>query len=202
MNRTHLGDGIFHVTARGNRRQDTFVVERDYVSYLVLLAGVVKRFGWTCLAFCLMPNHVHLVIESENLALSRGMHRLQGAYAQWFNGVHRVDGHLFQDRFHAKVVGREQHWTEVIRYVVLNPVRAGICEQPEEWTWSSFNATAGTAPVPAFLAADRVLSEFSKDERAAQRAYVAFVREGIGACPGTGPAVRPPSPPRRPAPVS
>lgn len=176
--------------ARGNRRQEIFTCERDYRMYLTLVARTVKRYGWRCYAFCLMPNHIHLVVECENEALSSGMQDLQGTYARWFNKEHGVDGHLFQDRFSSWLVDNDGHWIELPRYVVLNPVRAGLCDDPEEWDWSSFNATAGTAPVPVFLSVDRILGELSPDETEAQRVYAAYVRDGIGACPGTGTGLR------------
>jgi REP element-mobilizing transposase RayT len=185
VNRGNLGDGIFHVTARGNRRQEIFTAERDYFMYLSLLSRTVKREGWCCVGFCLMPNHVHLVLECSNEALSSGMHHLQGTYANWFNTQQRVDGHLFQGRYGSRLVGDQEHWLEVVRYVVLNPVRAGLCADVGDWHWSSFSATAGTAPLPAFLSAARVLEEFSPNETLARRSYETFVRQGVGACPGT-----------------
>jgi putative transposase len=185
--RQGLGDGIFHLTARGNRRQDIFLAEADYRMYLALLARVVRTYDWRCYGFCLMPNHVHLVVECANLALSSGMQRLQGTYAQWFNARYRLDGHLFQDRFGSRLIDDEEHWLEVLRYVVLNPVRAEFCESPQDWPWSSFSATIGTSPPPALLSVDSVLRQFSRDEILARRAYEVFVRAGHRACPGTGP---------------
>lgn len=185
--RSHLGDGIFHVVARGNRRQEIFHGDRDYMRYLALLGDVAKKYAWRCAAFVLMPNHVHFLVECENGALSHGMQRLQGTYAQWFNGKYRVDGHLFQDRFHSWMPADEAHFFEDLRYIVLNPVRAGICADPDEWPWSSFAATAGLAAAPAFLDVERVLARFSESENEARRLYAEFVRAGIRACPGTAP---------------
>jgi REP element-mobilizing transposase RayT len=186
--RSHLGDGIFQVVARGNRRQGIFHSDRDYMRYLALLGDVVKNYEWRCGAYALMPNHVHILVACTNGALSQGMQRLQGVYAQWFNGKYRVDGHLFQDRFHAWLLQTEAHFFEDLRYIVLNPVRAGLCADPEEWPWSSFAATSGSAPVPAFLDVEWILKRFSGSKTEARKVYAEFVRAGGRASPGTGPA--------------
>jgi hypothetical protein len=108
------------------------------------------------------------------------MQRLNSAFAQWFNRRRRRVGHLFQGRYHASMIEEEPHLLEVSRYVVLNPVRAGLCETPESWRWSSFRATAGLASAPAFLAAGAVLRHFGADEAQARARYRAFVHEGEG----------------------
>jgi REP-associated tyrosine transposase len=132
-----LGDGFFHVTARGNGRALLFLDEVDYRAFLRLLANVAAKSGWRLHAYCLMPNHFHLVVESRGPALSAGMRALNGGYAQYFNNRHDRSGHLFQGRYGARLIEQKGHWDEARRYVVENPVRAGMCERVEDYPWSA-----------------------------------------------------------------
>ena len=134
---------IYHVTARGNRRQDIFRSEADCLLYLALLARVAERFEWEVFAYCLMPNHVHLVLRTRHANIARGMQRLHGLYAQFFNERHGLTGHLFQGRYHSEVVRTERHAIALARYVVANPVRAELCAHPSEWRWSSYPRDRG-----------------------------------------------------------
>jgi REP element-mobilizing transposase RayT len=143
--------GIYHVTCRGNRRQPIFTDDYDRERYLALLAAVSRRLGWRCLAYCLMTNHVHLVLDVPGQTLSRGMQLLSGRYAQAYNRRHGWIGHLFQGRFHSVVVEEEGHSLELARYLVLNPERAGAVARAVDWRWSSHRALLGKAPAPAFL---------------------------------------------------
>jgi putative transposase len=172
-------DGVVHVTSRGNRRQDVYIDVRDRRSFDGILDDVVQRFEIRVLAYCQMRNHYHLLAFAERAALSDALHRLNGVYAQRFNRRHGVDGHLFQDRFHGQPVTTDWHLFALFRYVVLNPVRAGICDTPAEWHWSSYRATAGIDPVPRFLAADWVLGLFHADPLQARALFARFVHEGI-----------------------
>jgi REP element-mobilizing transposase RayT len=171
--------GIFHVFSRGNRRQPIFLDDRDYAYFLALVAQVVKRYRWRCHAYCLMPNHFHLLIETPSESLSVGMHRLNSLYAQYFNRRHDFDGHLFQGRFGSVVVRSEWHLIELSRYIVLNPVRAGLCARPEEWRWSSYRAAVGSRSRPTFLTTDFLLSFFGSKLAEQRAGYAAFVREGL-----------------------
>jgi putative transposase len=103
------------------------------------------------------------------------MQRLNGSYAQWFNREYERTGHLFGDRYHAVLVERESHARELVRYIARNPVRAGLCKRPEDWPWSSYAATLGLAPTPAFLNCDELLSWFAPQRAAAIRRLKAFV---------------------------
>jgi putative transposase len=131
------------VTSRGVDRADVFRSDLDRHLFLRELEKVVRLFEWELLAYCLMTNHYHLVVRTPHGNLSKGMQRLNGRYAQEFNRRHGRRGHLWQGRFHSEKVRREAHLLELARYVPLNPVRAGICAQPEEWTWSSYRAEMG-----------------------------------------------------------
>ena len=118
--------GVYHVTGRGNARQDVFLDNEDRQSFLDLLQKVNKRFNWLCHAYCLMDNHYHLLIETPEGNLSQGMRQVGGVYTQTFNRRHGMVGHLFQGRFKSILVEKDSHLLELCRYVVLNPVRAGM----------------------------------------------------------------------------
>ena len=165
---------IYHVTSRGNRRQPIFTRAGDHDVFLLYLKDVVERHNWSCFGYCLMPNHYHLVLQTPADDISRGMHRLNSRYAQWFNDSHEVDGHLFQDRFHSVLLEAEEHLVELLRYTALNPVRAGMCFLAEDWRWSSYAAIVGRRR-PQFLAVDPVLSLFGRRRDEAQRAFADFV---------------------------
>jgi REP-associated tyrosine transposase len=141
--RQHLPDGIYHVTARGIDRDAVFRDDADRVLFLRLLAETVDRQGWICHAFCLMGTHYHLVVEATQAALSRGLHRLNGVYAQLFNRRNERRGHLFGGRFHAWVLDDDEYLLRTCEYIVQNRVRAGLCSEAEEWPWSSARAGKG-----------------------------------------------------------
>lgn len=175
--RNHVAGGIFHVTSRGNRSADIYVDDHCRRRFLALLTLTIERAEWKCFSYCLMTNHFHLALELETPTLSAGMHWLNGCYAQWFNRRHGFKGHLFEDRFHSEAVETESHFLEVTRYLPLNPVRAGICDHPGEWPWSSYRALAGRA-APGFVSTDLVLPLFGRKLDMARRAYEAFVDDG------------------------
>ncbi|HEY7706548.1 MAG TPA: transposase [Gaiellaceae bacterium] len=135
-----LGDGTYHVTARGVAASEIFRDDFDYRAFLVLYRDVARRFGWRSNAFCLMPNHVHLVISAPRLELSAGMHRLNCLYAMRFNRRYQRPGHLFQNRFDARLVEGDRHLRAVCRYVIDNPVRARLVRRRRDWPWSGLGA--------------------------------------------------------------
>ncbi|MGH3012415.1 MAG: transposase [Gaiellaceae bacterium] len=167
--------GIYHVTSRGNRRQDVFLTDGDRLRFLALLETVYSKAEWIVHAYCLMPNHYHLVVEIDAPTLSSGLQSLNGDYAQTFNRRHRLVGHLFQGRFHSVRVETDPHLLELARYLPLNPVRARLCEEPADWPWSSYRATVGIIRPAPFLAVDRVLGLFGIDRRRARQAFASFV---------------------------
>ena len=138
--RTDLPDGIFHVTARGVDGAPIFRDDDDRRSFLRLLRETVTRYRWACHAFCLMTNHYHLVLEARQPDLSLGIQRLNGTHAQRFNRRHGRTGHLFGARYASWVVDSEAHFRATCRYVLLNPVRAGLCDRARDWPWSSARA--------------------------------------------------------------
>jgi len=127
-----------------------------------------------------MTNHYHLLVETPDADLSRGMHLLNGVYTQWFNHRHDRVGHLVQGRFKAILVEKESHLLELVRYVVLNPVRAKMVRSVRDWPWSSYRATAGQTEAPEFLMIGWVLSQFDPDPERAVREYRRFIRQGRG----------------------
>ena len=137
MLRQELPDGYFHVTTRGVNEERIYRSDADCVLFLRVLAETAARNAWRCHAFCLMGTHYHLVLETTVARLSSGLHRLNGVYAQLFNRRHARCGHLFGDRFHAWVIEDETHLGATSRYVLHNPVRAGLCATAEEWPWSA-----------------------------------------------------------------
>ena len=162
-------------------------MERDARFYLELIDHVTREVAeWSVLTYCLMPNHVHLVVDATVNELSLAMHRLNGLYAQRFNREYGYRGHLFQGRFHAKPIHDEAHLPGSIRYVVLNPVRAGLCAHPSHWRWSSYRACAGLQPASAFLDRERVHAIFGADETAAGASFCAFVEGGFAPAPTRG----------------
>lgn len=175
----HAG-ALWHVTSRGNERREVFRDDADRCEFLRLLGRTVDLFAWKLHAWVLMGNHYHLLLATPEPTLSRGMRQLNGDYAQHFNRRHGRDGHVFQGRFKAILVQREAHLLEVARYVVLNPVRAGLVKSAADWPWSSFRSTAGLDPAPAWLDASILLETFASRRAPAAAKYREFV-EGEGA---------------------
>ena len=135
--RLEFAQALYHVTSRGDRREPIYVDDLDRTEWLEVLSQVCARFNWRCHAWCLMGNHFHVLIETPEPNLSAGMRQLNGVYTQRFNHRHGKVGHVFQGRFKAILVERESYLLEVSRYVVLNPVRAGIVRDVADWPWSS-----------------------------------------------------------------
>ncbi|HEV8657416.1 MAG TPA: transposase [Thermoanaerobaculia bacterium] len=177
--RLEFPGSLWHITARGNEKRCIFFDDDDRRHFIELLGEAVRRFHWILTAYVLMSNHYHAVVELTENSLSRGMKWLNGAYAQWLNLRHDRVGHLFQDRFKSFLIQKEKYFLEVLRYVVLNPVRAQIIARPEEYAWSSHRAILGQIEAPSWLAVDEVLGHFGQGRAAARAQYERFVEEGI-----------------------
>jgi putative transposase len=170
---------VYHVTSRGNARADIFKDIVDRQTFLLLLESVVNRFNWICHAYCLMDNHYHLLIETPDGNLSMGMRHLNGVYTQDFNRRHQKVGHVFQGRFKAIIVEKDSHLRELCRYIVLNPVRAGLVSTPQKWRWSSYRATVSSIKREPYLYSDWILGQFDETKSEARIKYQQFVKDGM-----------------------
>ncbi|MCX5834447.1 MAG: transposase [Deltaproteobacteria bacterium] len=169
---------LYHITSRGNARARIFADDIDRKIFLRILGFVLKRFNWLCHAYCLMGDHYHLLVETPDANLSRGMRQLNGLYTQRFNWRHHKSGHLLQGRYKAILVDKDEYLLELARYMMLNPVRAGMVDFPEGYAWSSYRATVGKIGTPELLTPDWLLAQFGEERRIAQRRFADFVRAG------------------------
>ncbi|MEP6471659.1 MAG: transposase [Acidobacteriota bacterium] len=176
--RLEFPGALYHVTSRGHERGTIFRDAHDRRHFLNLLASVVLDQAWLLHSYCLMGNHYHLLIETARATLSRGMHSLNARYSQHFNQRHERAGHVLEGRFKAILIQKEAHLLEIHRYIVLNPVRAGIVDRPEDWPWSNYRATSGTIAYPPWLEVGSTLALFSAFGSGATGAYVRFVAQG------------------------
>ena len=183
----HLGiefaGALYHVTSRGDRREEIYHDDDDRPAWLDVFSGVFSRFNWRCHAWCLMDNHYHIVIETAEGNLSQGMRQLNGGYTQKVNRRHGLSGHVFQDRFKAILVQKEAYLLELSRYVVLNPVRAGMVDDAADWPWSSHAAMIWKSSAPDWLETDWLLGRFGHERSSAVGRYVDSVRAGVGLPP-------------------
>lgn len=171
---------FFHVTARGNAKKTIFYDDFDRGQFLSILGKTIEKYNWRCHALVLMDNHYHLLLETLDPTLSKGMRQLNGLYAEKHNQRYGTVGHLFQGRFKAFLIEEATYFLTVARYIVLNPVRANMVRHPADYRWSSYRATAGLEMVPSWLTIDRMFTEFKSASVDAHSAYRKFVAEGIG----------------------
>ncbi len=177
--RTDFPGAVHHVTSRGNERKAIFADDRDREMFLHYLGRAVVRFGWSLTAYVLMTNHFHLVVQTPEPNLSRGMQWLNTAYVVWFNRRHERSGHLYGGRFKAFLIQKECYFTTVLRYVVLNPVRANMVARPENYRWSSYRATAGLEAAPDWLDTTAALAAFAPEPKIAEMFYRDFVEQKV-----------------------
>jgi REP element-mobilizing transposase RayT len=176
--RIEFAGALYHVTSRGDGREAIFLGDEDRHRFLDVLSDLVHDFNWAVHAYCLMDNHYHLLIETPEGNLSKGMRHLNGVYTQRFNRGHGRVGHVFQGRYKAIIVQKESYLLELARYVVLNPVRAHMVHTPDQWSWSSYRATARLCEPPLWLTVDWLLTAFSEHRGEAIRRYMDFVADG------------------------
>ena len=181
--RIELAGGLYHVTSRGDRREAIYLDDGDRRAWLDLLGEVCERFNWRCHAYCQMTNHYHLVVETPEGNLAKGMRHLNGVYTQHVNRTHRRVGHVFQGRYKGILVEKDDYLLELARYVVLNPVRAEMVNDAADWPWSSHRAMLGAVETPDWLTCDWLLRQFGVTRTKAVARYVDFVRAGIGLPP-------------------
>lgn len=152
-----------------------FLDDIDRKSFLELLGSVVYRYRWVCCAYCLMRNHYHLLVDTSVESLSGGMKLLDGTYSRRFNSRYRRSGQMIRVHFMVERIDNDYRFLNAVKYIARNPLEAGVCCHPGEWSWSSYNATAGILPGPQFLDVGPVLDLFSKNDRTARFAYIDFV---------------------------
>lgn len=178
--RLQFPGALYHITVRGNRRQDIFFDDLDRKHFLQVLSDTSSTRNVICYAYCLMDNHFHLEIQTPDGNLAAFMRDLNGIISQDHNKRHGTVGHLFQGRYHSYLIEKETYLMEIARYIVLNPVRASMVKKPEQWRWSSYQATLGTVKSPTFLAVDDLLQYFHHRRFQAIKNYQEFVMAGIG----------------------
>lgn len=152
-----------------------FLDDIDRTWFCNRLARIVREHSWICHAFCLMVTHYHLVVEVQANALQRGMQRLNGPYAQWFNWSHGRSGHLGGARYYSGSVTAEGHELQLLRYLARNPVAAGLCKEPSDWLWGSYRGCAGLDSGFPFVDPSRLRAHFSTDNEKACRLLRDFV---------------------------
>lgn len=179
--RIHYPGALYHVMLRGNGGSDIFFEDGDRYRFLLLLQEGIERYGFRAHAFCLMDNHIHLALQVGETPLSRVMQNLSFRYTQWINWRTKKKGHLFQGRYKAVLVEADEYLLQLVAYLHLNPVRAGIKESAIEYRWSSHRAYMGVELIP-WLSCDTVLSGISNKIKPARRLFSDFVlnQKGLG----------------------
>ncbi|OGS05781.1 MAG: hypothetical protein A3G41_03025 [Elusimicrobia bacterium RIFCSPLOWO2_12_FULL_59_9] len=165
--------------SRGNGGQKTFLNADDYSAFLKILAEIKRRKPFHLYAYCLMPNHFHLLLEVDHAPLSLIMQRLLTSYCKHFNIVYKRLGHLFQGRYKAILCQKDLYLVELIRYIHLNPVRASLANSPSAWRWSGHHDYISRIK-PSLTDTGFPLSLFGANAAQAREAYVRFLADGIG----------------------
>lgn len=173
--RVQFPGAVYHVMDRGVRGAPLYTEPAERQHFLALLGEACRRYDWQTLGYCLMGNHYHLLICTLSPTLSRGMQWLNACYARWFSDRHDHQGHALFRRFHAVLVESDRQLVDTMRYVVRNPVQAGLCARPDDWRWSSYRATVGRDPAPRFLVTDWINDQFGEDIDHARANFAAFV---------------------------
>jgi len=181
--RIEYAGAFYHVTSRGDRREDIYVDDDDRIIWLEVFAKVCSRFNWRCHAWCLMDNHYHIVVETIEGNLSQGMRQLNGVFTQKSNRRHNRVGHVFQGRYKAILVQKDAYLLELTRYVVLNPIRAGMVSDMRDWKWSSYLAVVGDVSAADWMEIDWILNHFGPSRQTAVMNYQNFVNDGVGLPP-------------------
>ena len=174
--RIEFPGAVYHVTSRGDRREPIYRDDADRQCQLEVLAEALTRYEADVVAYCLMGNHYHLVVQTHSGQLSRLMRHLNGVYTQAFNRRHGLVGHLFQGRFKAVLVDRDSYLVALCRYVERNPVAAGLVRRPADWRWSSCRAHLGLEPTPPWLAAGELQGFLLGREAASERDRIEAAR--------------------------
>jgi REP-associated tyrosine transposase len=177
LHRVNLAGEIYHVTQHGLDDTPLFRDDFEREAFLFKLSDEIARSEWTCLAYCLMRTHYHLLVRTQKPTLSSGFQRLNTRYAQVFNHRRERRGHVFEARFRDRIIESDHHRAEALRYIHLNPVRAGICDRPEEYEWSDYGATVGLYIGDFIVDTRAALEPFGANLKIARTNYRKFVAE-------------------------
>ena len=173
--RDWVDGAIYHLYSRGSNRQAIFLNEGDYGEFQSLLATGIEKHDLDCFGWSLMPNHWHTVLRCPATGLSAFVQQLNQRYALRFDKRWGRTAHVFEAHFGAVLQKTEEQFLWTLRYVVRNPVEAGLCASVRDARWTSFPATAGLARAPAFLRVDEILASFGSESSEARRRYIEFV---------------------------
>jgi putative transposase len=176
--RIHYPGAVYHVILRGNAGESIFFDDRDRYRLYLILQYAVERFGCRIHGFCLMTNHIHLVMQLGDIPLSRIMQNVSLRYTKWINFTQARTGHVFQGRYKAILIDADAYLLELVRYVHLNPVRAGVAASADEWRWTGHRAYLGIETIPC-LTTDWVLGILSPEEKKARESYVTFINAAL-----------------------
>jgi putative transposase len=177
--RIEFPEALYHVTARGAEKKSIFEEKDDKLTLLKRVTAVNERYGFIFYAYCIMDNHYHLLLETPLGNLSRGMQNLNSTYAQWYNKRHDRCGPLFQGRFSSYLIEKDNYLLAAARYIVLNPVKAGITGNAMSYAWSSFHYMMGKRGCPKFLDVSTILEYFSQNPTTAHRLFRSYVGQGL-----------------------
>lgn len=172
--RIEFPGAFYHVFSQGNERKEIFWGPEDYKLFGAMLKECCEKYRVWLHGFCFMPNHYHLIAETDEANLSLFMKQLLGVYTIKFNWRHERDGHLFRGRYKALLVDKDAYLLKLSQYVHLNPCRSGLCSRPEEYPYSSLRNFLGIEHCPAFLKTRTVLSQFKSPED-----YLRYVHSGL-----------------------
>ena len=183
--RLHYPGALYHVMLRGNDGQEIFHSDADRSRFTLLLKEGIERYGHRIHAFCFMTNHVHLAVQVDVVPLSRIIQNLAFRYTRYINAKLKKSGHLFQGRYKAILIDADSYLLELVRYIHLNPVRAGMVKDPADFRWSGQRTYLGKEKIE-WLTTDWVFSFFSSHTSKACKQYAAFVKDGLGETAGSG----------------
>ena len=177
--RIEFEGALYHIITRGNQRQKIFKGNEDFLQYLDILSGYKTKYGYHLYAYVLMNNHVHLLIETQETPLSKILQGINQRYTAYFNKKYNTSGHLFQGRYKAILCDRDKYLLSLVKYMHLNPVRAKMVNNPDEYRWSSHHSYARRPDKKDIIDEDQVLRMFSEDKSKARKLYMAFISDGI-----------------------
>jgi putative transposase len=175
--RLSFENAVYHITARGNRREHIFYNDEDRKIFLEKINETCLKYSFVCFAYCLMDNHYHLFLKTLLPNISEGMHYLNTSYANWFKARHKIVGVLFQGRYKSLVVDENSYGVHLSAYIHLNPYRAGIVEDLREYPWSSYLDYVDGEKSSVRLDTSFILKQFDNDIEMARRKYEAYVIE-------------------------